>query len=303
MARLLPVWALLASLLGYYFHAEVSLFKGMLVPVLAMIMFCMGLTLSFRDFIKPFQTPLPLLLGISLQFILMPALAWGISTVLELPAEILVGMVLVGTAPGGTASNVLAYLSGGRLALSIGMTAFSTLTSVLFTPYLTAFWLGAVVDVDTYGILVSIAQMVFAPVLGGILLRSLFLNQVNRIEHYLPACAAMGIAIAICIVVALNAGSLDQLSLFVVLAVLLHNSAGLAAGYGLARLFGQDIKTARTIAIEVGTQNTGMAAALAVKHFTALAGLPAAIFSISQNLLGTLLAGYWNRKTKRLTHK
>lgn len=300
MARLLPLWALLASLFGYYFHAEVSIFKGMLVPVLAMIMFCMGLTLSFRDFIKPFRTPLPLLLGISIQFLLMPALAWCISTLLDLPPELLVGMVLVGAAPGGTASNVLTYLAGGRLALSIGMTAFSTLASVIFTPYLTTFWLDAVVDVNTYGILVSIAQMVIAPVLGGILLRSFFFDQVNRVEPYLPACAAMGIAIAICIVVALNASSLDQLSLFVVLGVLLHNSVGLAAGYGLARLFGQDIKTARTIAIEVGTQNTGMSAALAVKHFSVLAGLPAAIFSISQNILGTLLAGYWNRKNKTL---
>lgn len=297
MARSLPLWALLASLPGYYFHTEISLFKGILVPVLAMIMFCMGLTLSFRDFIKPFQTPLPLLLGITLQFLLMPMLAWGISTLFDLPTELLIGMVLVGTAPGGTASNVLAYLAGGRLALSIGMTAFSTLTSVLLTPYLSSFWLGAVVDVDTSAMFISIAQMVFVPVLSGILLRTLFLDQVNRVEPYLPACAAFGIATAICIVVALNAGSLDQLSLFVVLAVLVHNSAGLAAGYGFARLFGQDIKTARTIAIEVGTQNTGMAAALAVKHFSVLAGLPAAIFSISQNLLGTLLAGYWNRNS------
>ena len=291
---------LLASLLGYYFPMEIIPFKGMLFLMIALIMLSMGLTLSLTDMVAPFKTPLPLILGIALQFLLMPMLAWGTSKTLNLSNELMIGMVLVGTVPGGTTSNVLTFLAGGRVALSVSMTAVSTLASILLTPLLTAFWLNTVIAVDQIAMLISIVQLVLMPVLGGVFFRTLLPKPVAVISPYIPACAVLALTVAISIVVALNTKTIHSLSGLVVLAILMHNITGLLAGYGIARLAGQDIQTARTIAIEVGTQNTGMAAALAIKHFVIIAALPAALFSISQNLLGAILAGYWTRnKTQR----
>lgn len=293
---LLPLWALVATAAGYLFHTEVAQFHWALFPVIAIVMFTMGLTLTVGDFLEPFHHPSPLILGVFLQFLLMPLLAWSISTLTRLPTELFIGMVLVGAAPGGTASNVLTYLAGGRVALSVGMTTFSTLVSVIVTPWLTGFYLHQVIEVDRLAMLISIAKMIVLPVLGGISLRAAFPGLIEKIAPLLPSFAVASIALAICIVVALNAGVLDSLGIMVILAVLLHNLSGLCCGYGFARLARFDRSTARTIAIEVGTQNSGMAAALAVKHFSVLTAVPSALFSVLQNIFGTLLASYWSKR-------
>ncbi len=293
---LLPVTAILASIAGYYFSPEVAQLKPALMPIIALVMFTMGLTLTLEDFIEAVQQPLPLILGIVLQFLMMPLIAWLLSLAIGLSPELMVGMILVGTAPGGTASNVLTYLAGGRVALSIGMTICSTLLAILMTPLITGFYLDSIVEVDRMGILMSIARMILIPVVASMLLRSELPGLVKRIQHLLPGFAVISIPVALCIIVALNAGSLSSISYTLVLAVLLHNILGLFSGYSLARLFGQSKSTARTIAIEVGTQNSGMAAALAIKHFTVVAGIPGAMFSVLQNVMGALVANYWHKK-------
>ncbi|AMO57984.1 bile acid:sodium symporter family protein [Endozoicomonas montiporae] len=265
-------------------------------PLLAIIMFAMGLTLTIADLREALTDPRPLIMGVCLQFILMPVLAFSISQALSLPSELLVGMMLVGTAPGGTASNVLAYLAGGRVALSIGMTTLSTLMAVFVMPFLCSVYLSTVIKVDQVGMLISILKIVILPVAGGVLLNALCPKLINRIKPCLPSIAVIGICSAITLVIAMNADALASLSAIVVVAVLLHNTLGLISGYVSARLCGMDIPTARTVAIEVGTQNTGLAAALAFKHFTVLAALPGAIFSMTQNILGALLASYWSAK-------
>ena len=301
-SRLLPVWALCGLIIGYMFSPAITPYKFALSPILAIIMFAMGLTLTLSECREAMTDPRPLIMGVCLQFILMPLLAFIVSHMLSLPAELLVGMMLVGTAPGGTASNVLAYLAGGRVALSIGMTTLSTLTAVVVMPALCSLYLSAVVQVDQAGMLLSILQIVILPVAGGVLLNRLCPKLVDRIRPVLPAVAVVGICSAITLVIAMNADALASMSVIVVAAVLIHNSLGLASGYFSARLCGMDIPTARTVAIEVGTQNTGLAAALAFKHFTVLAALPAALFSMTQNLLGAWLAGYWSRSMKTLTN-
>ena len=258
-------------------------------------MFAMGLTLSLDDCCTALADLRPMLIGVILQFMLMPLLAFIISQMLGLPTALLAGMILVGSAPGGTASNVLAYLAGGRVALSVGMSIVSTLLSVLVTPWLCAFYLGEVIAVDQGGMLISIIKIVIGPVIGGVVLNALCPGLIDKVRPCLPSLAVIGISIAITLVIALNANTLAGVPPVALLAVFLHNSLGLLSGYYSARLLGLDIPCARTIAIEVGTQNSGLAAALAVKHFSALAALPAALFSIMQNLLGTSLAGYWSR--------
>lgn len=272
-------------------------------PLLAIIMFAMGLTLTITDLREALTDVRPLAVGVCLQFILMPLLAWTISQALSLPTELLIGMMLVGTAPGGTASNVLAYLAGGRVALSIGMTTLSTLMAVVVMPFLCSLYLSTVIQVDQAGMLLSILKIVILPVAGGVLLNFLCPRQISRIKPCLPAVAVTGICCAITLVIALNADALATVSAVAIFAVLLHNILGLVSGYFSARLCGMDIPTARTVAIEVGTQNTGLAAALAFKHFSTLAALPGAIFSITQNLLGAWQAGYWSRKPPAETAK
>ncbi|WP_419534967.1 bile acid:sodium symporter family protein [Endozoicomonas sp.] len=290
---LLPLWALLASIIGYVFSPELTQFKNALIPLIALIMFVMGLTITTQDLQETFKEPRPLLIGVILQFLLMPALAWSISLFLELPREILIGMILVGSAPGGTSSNVLTYLAGGRVALSVSMTAISTLASVIVTPWVTALYLKEVIEVDRGAMLLSIAQMIIIPVLFGMLIKAKLPKLVTRAQPILPKIAVFSIAAAICLVVALNAGALISLGTLTLFAVVLHNLSGLIAGYTLSRAMGQDQITARTIAIEVGTQNSGMASALAVKHFSVLAAIPSALFSIIQNIIGTGLASFW----------
>ncbi|MGI9274543.1 MAG: bile acid:sodium symporter family protein [Endozoicomonas sp.] len=294
--RLLPLWALLSSLAGYHFGAEIAPLEAAIIPLLTIIMFSMGLTLTFGEFVDAFREPLPLLIGVLLQFLLMPFLAWSISYFLALPATLFTGMVLLGTAPGGTASNVLTFLSGGRVALSVSMTTVSTLSAVIAMPWLSSLLLGTMVEVDRTGMLISILKMVTLPVLAGVLINRYWPRGVEPFKPYLSAIAVVAIALIVGVVVSLSADRLGSLSAAVVMAVLVHNILGLAAGYSFARLLRLDIATARTIAIEVGTQNSGLAATLALKHFSALAALPATLFSLSQNLFGSMLAAHWSRK-------
>lgn len=293
---LLPLWALVASTLGYFFSPELVQFRNALIPLIALIMFVMGLTITTQDLQASLREPQALLIGVLLQFLLMPALAWSISILLGLPQEMLIGMILVGTAPGGTSSNVLTYLAGGRLTLSVSMTTVSTLASVIVTPWITALYLQEVIEVNRSAMLISIAQMIIAPILAGMFFKAKLPKLVTKVLPILPGIAVLGIAAAICLVVALNANALTSLGALTLCAVVLHNLSGLTAGYVLARAMGQDKITARTIAIEVGTQNSGMAFALAVTHFSTLAAIPSALFSIIQNIIGAGLASFWSSR-------
>ncbi|MCW7554712.1 bile acid:sodium symporter family protein [Endozoicomonas gorgoniicola] len=302
-SRLLPLWALCGLIAGYYFSSAIAPYKPAMSLLLAIIMLAMGLTLTIADLREALTDVRPLVMGVCLQFILMPLLAYIISMNFSLSRELLVGMILVGTAPGGTASNVLAYLAGGRIALSIGMTTLSTLLAVVIMPLLSSLYLSTVVEVDKVGMLLSILQIIILPVAVGVLLNYFCPRQVSRIKPCLPSVAVAAISCGIALVVALNVDTLTTVSVAVVLAVLLHNILGLVSGYFFARLCGMNVPTARTVAIEVGTQNTGLAVALAFKHFTVLAALPGAVFSITQNLLGAWLASYWSGKPPAETEK
>ncbi|MTI14493.1 bile acid:sodium symporter family protein [Sansalvadorimonas verongulae] len=294
----LPVFALLGAAGGYIFAPQISSSKPLIVPLLAIIMLFMGLTLKPNDFVREFRRPRSLVIGVCLQFLVMPLLAFVISLQLGVSTAIMTGMVLLGTAPGGTASNVLTYLAKGNVALSISMTLTSTLLSVLLMPWLTGIYLHKVIEVDRLGMLTSITKIVLVPVLAGVTLNTLCHCLLKYLYSALPVLSALAIVITIGIVVAVNAESLQSLLTVVAVAVLLHNSLGLACGYGCARLFGLSERQSRTIAIEVGTQNSGLAVAIAFKHFSLMAALPGALFSVTQNILGASLAGYW-RKSKK----
>jgi len=281
---------------AFHFNESFSSLASWIIPLLAGVMFTMGLTLKATDFKRILQDPRPILVGVLLQFIVMPLLAVVLAKMFGLSNQITAGLVLVGCCAGGTASNVISYLARADLALSISMTVCSTLVGVVATPLLTGFYLSTTVDVDTIGMLVSIVQIVLIPVLMGVMLNQLFPKCIQPLTPRLPTLSILIILTIIAIVVALNSDSLLEIGALTLVAVVLHNLGGMCGGFYLSRVLGFDTRQSHTIAIEVGMQNSGLGVALALEFFSATAALPGALFSVWHNISGSLLASQWSRK-------
>lgn len=290
-----PIFALLACGFALFFPAWISEGKPLIIPMLGLIMFTMGLTQSLKDFAAVFRQPKGIVVGLFLQYGSMPPLAWLIALLLNLSSELAVGLIIVGCCAGGTASNVITYLAKGNVALSISMTLISTFVGILATPFLIQGYAGTIVEVDPLAMLFTIAKIVLIPVVIGIIIRHYAEQRVVKLEPALPYIAKFLIITIIAIVVALNESKLESLALPLVLAVALHNVLGLMIGFYGAKLFGLEPMDQKTIAIEVGMQNSGLGVALALKFFTPATALPGALFSIWHNLSGSVLAAYWSR--------
>ncbi len=265
-------------------------------PMLGAIMFGMGLTLSPQDFKVVLTRPKDILVGCLTQFTVMPLLALALTWAFALPQELAIGVILVGCCPGGTASNVITYLAKGDLALSVGMTAASTLLAPLLTPLLVWLLAGTMVHVDTLGMLMSIVYVVIAPIALGLLCQHL-MSRISRLTAFLPVFSAIVIAMVVGIVVSHNADRLLTAGLLVVLVVVLHNLLGLAVGFTVGRLLRLPKPKRVALSIEVGMQNSGLASSLAVLHFAAypLAAIPGAVFSVWHNISGALAAKFYSR--------
>jgi bile acid:Na+ symporter, BASS family len=300
--NLFPAWALLISIAAFFFSTPFLALSDAIVPLLATVMFMMGMTLSKADISRIAQDPKPIIIGVVLQFLLMPILALTFSKMFQLSNQLTIGMVLVGSCAGGTASNVICYLAKGDVALSISMTMVSTIVGVIATPLLCTFYLSQTVSVDTWALLSSIVQMVFIPVLLGFACKYFLHNTAHRAERLIPTLSLLAILLIIAIVVALNADRLLDVGLITLVAVILHNVSGLAGGFYISRLFGLDIRQSQTIAIEVGMQNSGLGVALATQFFSATAALPGALFSVWHNISGSLLAAAWGNKRTSLEY-
>jgi BASS family bile acid:Na+ symporter len=291
--RFFPLWAILLSVLAYYLPVLFVELKIYIIPLLSLVMFFMGLTLTVDDFKRVLVSPKPVFIGVLAQFFLMPLIAFILSVLLSLSEQLAAGLILVGCCAGGTASNVICYLAKGDVALSITMTMVSTLFGVFMTPLLCLIYIDENINVDHLSMLVSIVRLVLLPVVLGVLLNYFFHRTVKRLEPALPTLSIITIVVLIAIIVALNQQKMAMIGPLVLLAVILHNLLGLSCGYGLARISGLNEKQCRTIAIEVGMQKSGLGGALAVQYFSPVAALPGAIFSIWHNIAGSVLAGYW----------
>ena len=267
--------------------------------LLGVVMFGMGMTLTFQDFKRVLQCPWEVLLGVVAQFLIMPLAAWFLVWLFALPPELAIGVVLVGTCPGGTASNVISYLARGDVALSVSMTMATTLLAPVVTPTLTWLLAGSWIEVSFTAMMISIAQMVLLPLLLGLTAHHFFEWTVERILPVMPVVSVVTIVLLVGGVVALGAESLLDVGLLMAAIVVLHNAFGLVLGYGMARLFRLDSKKARTVSIEVGMQNSGMAASLAVLYFSPAAAIPGAIFSVWHNISGSIVANYFARRDER----
>ncbi|MBQ4038137.1 MAG: bile acid:sodium symporter family protein [Bacteroidaceae bacterium] len=267
-------------------------------PLLGVIMFGMGLTLKTDDFRTVLSRPKDILIGCVAQFLIMPGIAWLLAKALALPQEAALGIILVGCCPGGTASNVITYLAKGDIALSVGMTATSTMLAPLLTPLLVWLLAGTFVEIDITGIFLSIVYIVITPIVAGIIIQKRAPIFTRRVTAYLPAFSSLTIAFVVAIIVSHTSGKLLTSGVSILVAVVLHNLSGLILGYTAARLMGLPHSKRTAISIEVGMQNSGLASSLAATHFAAhpLAAVPGAIFSVWHNISGAIAAKYFSKK-------
>lgn len=290
-----PVAALALAALAFERPALFRPLGSLIVPLLGVVMLGMGMTLTAERFVEVLRRPGVVGLGVALQFLIMPLTAWALAVVLALPVPLAAGLVLVGACPGGTASNVICYLARGDVALSVTLTTLSTLASVVATPVLTWLYVGHRVPVPVAQMLASVAAIVLLPVALGVTCRRLAGARLAAALRWFPVLSAAAVALIVAIIVALNRERLGAVAAPAATAVVLHNLLGLALGYGLARVAGCTPQACRTLAIEVGMQNSGLGVALAVKHFSAAAAVPGALFSVWHNLSGAALAAWWGR--------
>lgn len=283
------------STAGLLFDEFFRGFKDLIVPLLVVIMLSMGVTLTPADFGRIFRRPHIIFYGALLQFSVMPLTGFLLAKVLGFGPELLVGMVLVGSAPGGTASNLMTYVSRGELSYSISMTTLSTLLSPLLTPLWTLVLAGKLVPVPFTSMALATLKIVVVPVLLGMGIRRLLKERVRRIEPFLPYLAVLSISFIIGVIFALNKGRLQEVSLPVLSAVLLHNALGFLLGFLFGKIAGLDNRLAKTLSIEVGMQNSGLSTVLALKFFSQISALPSAVFSLSQNIMGLLLSFLFRR--------
>ena len=289
----------LVGMVGVCFPWTLTWVGPRIAWMLGIVMFGMGMTLKLEDFQLLAKRPWEVFLGALAQFTIMPGVAWVLVQVFQLPPELAIGVILVGTCPGGTASNVITYLAKGDVALSVAMTMTTTLLAPVVTPCLTWLLAGAWIDISLVAMMESIAQMVLLPIVLGLLVNRFCGSLVQRCLPYLPLVSVVTIVLLVGGIVALSSSKLLANGARIAAVVICHNAAGLAMGYLLARVCRLSSPKARAVSIEVGMQNSGLAASLAILYFNPAAAIPGAIFSVWHNISGSILANYFVRKDEK----
>jgi BASS family bile acid:Na+ symporter len=268
----------------------------LIVPLIQIIMFGMGTTLSVHDFGRVLAMPRAVGIGMLLQFGVMPAAGYTVARAFGLQGEVAAGVVLVGASPGGVASNVITYLAGGNVPLSVTMTACSTLMSPVLTPLAMRWLAGRYVPIDAVAMMVSILYMIVVPIVAGLIVHHWLVGRTRWLHRVLPVVSMSGICVIIAIITSLSRDRLLEIAVALIVAVIVHNGVGYALGYWGARAFGMNDVDARTVSIEVGLQNAGMASGLAIGVLRSSdAGLAAAVFGPWMNISGSVLASWWRR--------
>lgn len=256
-------------------------------------MFGMGITLNFSDFKGVWQHKRLVITGIIMQYTIMPILAVMIALALNLPRELMVGLIIVGACPSGTASNVMSYMGKANLALSVTLTLCTTLLAPLLTPAIIYLILSHKIAIPFWSMVSSVFWIVLFPLIDGLIIRHLLYRRIKNIIPVFPSISILCILVIIACVVGLNQKLLLTFPALIIFAVVLHNGFGLCLGYYIAKLLKAEEAEARTLAFEVGLQNSGLGVTLAAKFFTVAAALPSTIFSVWHNISGILLAKWW----------
>ena len=300
--KYMAVIALLVAIIALVFPDPV---KGVIKTsyvntLLGIVMFGMGMTLKLSDFKVVFTKPKAVITGILSQYIIMPLLAFLLVKIFNLDPALAVGVILVGSCPGGTSSNVMTYLAKGDVALSVGMTACTTILAPVVTPALVLLLGGATINVSYVSMLMSIVQVVLVPIVLGFVINHFFEKFAQACAKVLPLVSVIAICLIIMAVVAANASKIMTVGWLIVVVVMLHNLCGYALGYGVGKVLGLSRDQMRTLSIEVGMQNSGLATSLATVHFATmpLAAVPGTVFSVWHNISGAIYANILARTTK-----
>ena len=271
--------------------------------LLMIVMFGMGLTMKPSDFALVFKRPKDILLGCAAQFVIMPLLAFGLSRLFQLDTALTAGVVLVGTCPGGTSSNVITYLSKGDVPLSIGMTSVNTLLAPLLTPALTYLFLQTTVNVNVWSMFLSIIQVILLPIVVGFVINRFLGKYTEKAVKVLPMVSTIAICMIVATVVSHNAEKIYTCGALVLVVVILHNLLGYLCGFGLGKLLRLKPSKIKALSIEIGMQNSGLATSLASSTFSqlAMATVPGAVFSVWHNISGAILAGIYRVQIQQLS--
>ena len=299
--KYMSVIVLVVAAVSLFFPKSVSFIKTTYVNYLLMTaMFCMGITLKVEDFKVLFTRPKDIAIGAIAQFTIMPLLAFLLSLAFRLPPELAIGVILVGTCPGGISSNVITYLAKGDVPLSVGMTSVSTILAPLATPLLTLLYAGEKIDVNAVSMFISILQVVILPIILGFIINKFFHKFVEHFKDVLPLISVIAVVAIVAAVVSANSQRLMQVGHLVVIVIIIHNTLGYMLGYFLGKVCKFNNAKCKTISIEVGMQNAGLASSLASTHFAymALAAVPGAIGSVWHCISGSIVANIMAARTK-----
>lgn len=282
---------------GFFQEYKGYKFSNLITPLIQLIMFGMGATLSLKDFAAVAKSPKSVGIGVFSQFSIMPLVGFGLANLSGLEPEIAAGIILVGCSPSGTASNVMAFLAKANVALSVTLTSITTLLAPLMTPILMKLLAGQFIEIDLIKMMWDIFKIILLPVGAGLIVHRLLGKNTKWLDQVLPLLSMLGIALIILVITAAGRDSLLEIGPLLILLVLVHNMLGYGLGYGLSRLIGMNEQDSRTLAIEVGMQNAGLASGLAnLLGKIATVGLAPAVFGPMQNITGSILATVWSRR-------
>ncbi len=299
ISNYMAVFVILVAVIALFAPWTFTWAAPQIAVLLGIVMFGMGTTLRLGDFRLVLKRPGDVLVGAIAQFTIMPGLAYLLAKGFNLPPELAAGIILVGTCPGGTSSNVMTYLARGDVALSVSMTMTTTILAPIVTPLLTWWLAGAWVDISLGAMMLSIVKVVIIPIVGGIIINSLFGETVERYNKLLPLISVIAIVLIVGGVVSVSSARILETGALIMVVVMLHNLLGYALGFVIAKALHMNLAKAKAISIEVGMQNSGLATSLAMLHFGAAAAIPGAIFSVWHNISGSLAANYLARRMTR----
>ena len=281
----------------YFVEVDGYKLSNLITPLIQLIMFGMGTSMSLMDFYGVVKTPKGVFIGLSAQLMIMPLIGFLLASLSGFSAEIAAGIILVGCSPSGLASNVMSYLAKANLALSITITAVSTLLSPIFTPLLMRLLAGEFIEIDVLKMMWDIFKMVIIPIGAGLIFNKLLKGKAKWLDVAMPLVSMFGIVMIIVIITAAGRDRLLDIGGLLILIVLIHNISGYTIGYGYARLFKMSERDSRTIALEVGMQNSGLAAGIAEEMGKiATLGLAPAVFGPLMNISGSILASIWQKR-------
>ena len=294
VSKTFALWVLLFAFLAFVSPEAFLEIRGYIPYLLGIVMFGMGITLTFNDFSEVVKHPKSVIVGVVGQFVIMPAIAFALAKLFVLPTDLAIGVILVGACPGGTSSNVMTYLAKGNTALSVACTTISTLLAPLLTPIIFYVLASQWIDIDASAMFASVLKMVLFPIFLGLVIRALFKKQMAQISQTMPLVSVIAIVLILAAVVAGSKDKIIDSGLLIFGVVVLHNCLGYFVGFIAAKALRLNNYDSKAIAIEVGMQNSGLGASLATAHFNPIAAVPSAVFSFWHNVSGPILANYFS---------